>query len=213
MSDDRTLAPSPSRLKRAWRAGLRVQSKWLAIALRLAVLGIVFSAWPPAPDPELVAGWAAAAASPGAPDLAILSDTLLAAGRVAITFAVLAVAVHVVLALLTGSLGPTDARLRERLRAAPSHVYVVPFAVLTAVVGIGYAISVLPVMAGAARAADAPATALAPMFSAWVVHVCVAGAAILALAGLAELALERHRRVRSLYQSFSEAREEQKERA
>jgi hypothetical protein len=182
------------------------------MATRLAVLAMLVSAWPPAPDPELVASWRAALASRGAPDLAIVGDTVLAAGSVAATFAALALAVHLALALLTGSFGPADTRLRTRLVATASQAYVIPFAALSALVGIGYAISMLPVMAGASRAADAPATALAPLFSAWVVQTCVAAAAILGLAGVVELVLERRRRDRSLYQSFAEAREEQRER-
>jgi hypothetical protein len=212
VADDRTLAPSPARLQRAWRAGLRPRSRWLSTALVLAVVAMVASAWQPSTDADLVQGWSRALAARGAPPMHVVADTLVAAGWIALAFVGLAVGARVAIDLVTGGLGPIDASLRGSLRAQSSRASALPLAVIAAIVVFGVAAELTPVVAGAARAVDAPAPALAPLLRAWMVDVSAIGAVVLGLAGLIELAIDRRRRDRSLYQSFAQAREDRQER-
>jgi hypothetical protein len=212
VADDRTLPPSPARLRRAWRAGLRPRSRWLATALLLCCVALLASAWQPDPDADLVRSWSRALASRGAPSLEVVVDTLIAAGWLALVFAGVAVGARIAIELLTGGLGPIDHSLRSSLRAAPTRAYVMPLCVIAAVVALGVAAQLAPVIAGASRAVDAPAPALAPLLRAWVVGASATGAIALGAAGLLELALDRRRRDRSLYQSHAQAREDRHER-
>ena len=113
---------------------------------------------------------------------------------------------------MTGGLGPMDASLRPSLRATPSRTAAVPLAVVAMIVAVGVGVELLPVVAGAARAVDAPRTALAPLLRAWLVYTSAVAAVILGVAGLVELAIDRRRRDRSLWQSYAQAREERHER-
>jgi hypothetical protein len=50
------------------------------------------------------------------------------------------------------------------------------------------------------------------LLRAWVIDASAIGAVVLGFAGLVELAIDRRRRDRSLYQSFAQAREDRQER-
>lgn len=212
MADDRTLAPSPKRLERAWRAGLRPRSHWLGAALLLACVAGLAYAWRPTPHTDLVRDWGRALAVSGSPPMDIVIDTVIAAGWLALVFAAIAIGARLAIAMLTGGLGPIDASLRPSLRVAPSRTASVPLAIVAMIVALGVGAELLPVVAGAARAVDAPRTALAPLLRAWLVHTSAIAAAILGVAGLVELAIDRRRRDRSLWQTHAQAREERRER-
>jgi hypothetical protein len=178
----------------------------------LACIALLASAWQPEPRVDLVHSWSRALAARGAPPLRVAIDTLVAGGWLALVFAGVAVGARIAVGLLTGGLGPIDASLRPGLRAAVSRTAALPLVVIAAVVAFGVAAELLPVVAGASRAVDAPAPALAPLLRAWVVHVSAIGAIVLGAAGLVELALDRRRRDRSLYQSYAQAREDRRAR-
>ena len=91
MADDRTLAPSPARLQRAWRAGLRPRSQWLGAAVLLACVAALASAWQPTPHTDLVRDWGRALAVSGSPSFDIVVDTLVAAGWLALVFVAIAI--------------------------------------------------------------------------------------------------------------------------
>src|SRR5688572_10850366 len=146
MADDRTLAPSPARLQRAWRAGMRPRARWLGTAAMLASVAMIASAWHPSPDADLLHSWSRALAARGAPPLSIVVDSLIAAGWLALAFTGVAVGARLAIDLLTGALGPVDASLRPSLRAMSSRAYAVPLCVVAVVVVVGVAFELVPVV-------------------------------------------------------------------
>ena len=174
----------------------------------LAVIAMVASTWQPAADADLVQGWSRALAARGAPPLHVVVDTFVAAGWIALALVGLAVGARLTIELVTGGLGPIDASVRRSLRVESSRASALPLVVIAVIVLLGVAAELTPVVAGAARAVDAPAPALAPLLRAWVVDASAIGAVALGVAGLIELAIDRRRHVRSLYQSYAQARED-----
>lgn len=198
MVDDRPIAPSPSRWRRAWQAGLRPQTRWLWPAAACAGLAAGLDRgsiwWPSVLDVR-----------PGSltPDAWLEQGAgLLGAGWG------LAGALVLGLALITRRLGGISGVARRRLRAAPSSPIGLRALGLALAIGLGMALALRGVLAGAARAVDAPEAGLVALWRGWAGQGLVAIAVGLGLAALGELVLDRSDRRARLAQSRQQARDD-----
>ncbi len=209
MAAERSIVPSPARLREGWRAGLRARSQWIRTGLCLLCLAALSSGARGGPSADLVELWREALVR-GTLEGSVLEHTLLAATRTALLVCALITLAIVGGGLLTGQLGTRDPRILARLAPAKLRTPLLAFVglMLLGLCVVGSELS--RVVAGAARATDASAEGLGALFSTWVVHVLVVvGVTTLGL-GLAELFVARRHRNRSLWRSVAQAREDAK---
>lgn len=211
MSGDRTLAPSPSRWRRAWRAGLRPSAAWLWPAAGFGALALVLDGLREASaDASADAGVGSpgidvrpGAVTPGAwLELVVewLAVGLLVAGALAVT-----------VALLSRRLGLVSPLERRRLGAAEDRPGVLVRLVLVAVVITGLALGLQGVLAGAARAVDASEAGLAALWLGWAARGAGALGLGLGLGAGVELWLDRRERRQRLRQSPQQLLDELRE--
>lgn len=195
MSDDRTLAPSAARQRRAWRAGLRPSSRALLPAAACGLLALALDG-----TTGEVGTWV----QPGA----VSSESWLGAvARVLGIGWLVAAAVVLGLAALTRRLGVVAASDRRRLRPAPAR----PLGLLRIALGLGLGAVTLAavsgVLAGAARGVDASEASLGTLWLGWATTLAITMAAVLGLGALVELVVDRHERVGRLFLDHAGARE------
>ncbi|MEM9461814.1 MAG: hypothetical protein AAGF11_47085 [Myxococcota bacterium] len=198
MADDRPIAPSPSRWRRAWQAGLRPKTRWLWPAVACGVLAAGL-------DRGSRQGSWGLDVRPGS----LTPDAWLeqGAGLLGVGWG-LAGALVLALAWLTGRLGGISGGARRRLRAAPSSsmgLRALGFAVAS---GLGITLALRGVLAGAARAVDASEAGLVALWTSWAGQGLVVVALGLGLVALGELVLDRSDRRERLAQSRQQARDD-----
>lgn len=215
MSGDRTLAPSPTRWRRAWRAGLRPSATWLWPAAGFGALALALDGLRDALGDGLAD--ASADAGVGSPGIdvrpgAVTPDAWLelAVGWLAAGLWV-AGALAVAVALLSRRLGLVSPLERRRLGAAEDRPGVLVRLVLVAVVITGLALGLQGVLAGAARAVDASEAGLAALWLGWAARAAGALGLGLGLGAGVELWLDRRERRQRLRQSPQQLLDELRE--
>jgi hypothetical protein len=213
---DRTIAPSPGRMHRAWQAGVRDDSRWLGVGvLALAVAVVVHDMSTPSPEPALAGELGAALRAALAEPTAIGSSAWPLVGRAlrwAAASAALVLGVVVVVAAVTGTLGPTDRAQRRALHVGRVRVR---GAVLIAIAALALgtiAGRLVGVVAAGSRAVHASPAGLLALWHGWCVRALAVAGAVLVVAGVLELWLVRRQRIQALYQSVAQAREDLRQR-
>ncbi|MEM7151750.1 MAG: hypothetical protein AAF799_02865 [Myxococcota bacterium] len=196
MADDRTIAPSPGRQRRAWRAGLRPRSAWLLPAVGFGLLAFALRGQVEA----LLRWWGPGAITPEA-WLASASAWLVAGWSVAAVVVVL-------VAVVTRRLGGISDRDRQRLRAGPARPDVWLRMALRLGLLVGLGMACLGVLAGAARAVDASEAGVFALWSGWAVRASMVIAAGLAAAAVIDLLIDRRDRLLRLFQSRQQRRDD-----
>ena len=193
---DRTIAPGPSRMRAAWRAGLRARARWLAAGLACLTAASVIDL----SGESLAHAWAAGF-DPSAPigDLAQLLSLwlLVLAGAVAVVF---------LGALVLRNLGPVGRRDPDLPAGLRTPVFAVSGIVLAAFSVLFVLLA--PVAAGAARAVDASDLALAGLWARWAAQLLGSVGLLLLVAGVAEHLVMRHGLWRDLHMTRTQAREQ-----
>ncbi|MEX1364636.1 MAG: hypothetical protein AB1Z98_16030 [Nannocystaceae bacterium] len=198
MADDRTLAPSPSRQRRAWRAGLRPRSEWLLPAAACGLLALALEGRSGSGDAI------ATVLRPGSVTAAAWLDTVVDALVVGWVVAALLVLAVAVLGRRLGAVSSSEAR---RLRAGSSRPAWLGRAAIALALGAGSMLALRGVLAGAARGVDATEASLTALWLGWASRVGVVLAMALALAALLELRLDRSERRDRLRLSREQARQ------
>lgn len=184
MVDDRSLPPSPARVRRAWRAGLRPRSRWPWLAAAGGLVAVAIDAWPVA-----TGGWSGPV--PGAVEPSAWLGTA-AAGLGAVLLA--AGLGRVGLGAALRQLGWISAAERRRLHARPAAPSMLARLGLASAAALGLGLALAGVLAGAARSVDASEAGLRALWLGWAVEVVVALAVVAGLVGAAELLIDRHER-------------------
>lgn len=211
MAGDRSITPSPARVRQAWRAGLRVRSYWMRTGLCLLATAAVIASRALQPSQELAALWRAALVQGSLP-AGVLEATVFAAAQIGLLSWAVVVLVGVAYALAAGQLGPRDRSALARLRPARIGAPLATFAGLTMVGLVMLGVQLHEVLAGSARAADASHHGVQGLFVAWLQRGLVAAGLVSMVLGIAESMLERRRRDLSLWRSVGQAREDAKAR-
>lgn len=198
VADDRTLAPSPSRQRRAWRAGLRPRSQWLLPAAACGLLVLALEGRSGSTDAI------ATALLPGSITAAAWLDTVV--GWLLVGWAIAALLVLGV-AVLGRRLGSVSSTERRRLRAASSRPAWLGRAAISLALGAGSMLALRGVLAGAARGVDATEASLTALWLGWASRVGAVLAVALALAALLELLLDGSERRDRLRLSPEQARQ------
>lgn len=194
MADERTVAPSAARQRRAWRAGRRPRSRWLLSAAACGLLAAGLSA--------------GVEAGPGVSPGAVMPARWL--HEVAVWLALgwlLGLALALGVGLSTGQVGPV-AGGRERLDAPAPRPPVLLGLLIVLGLGLGLGAELVGVVAGAARAVDASEAGLVALWRGWAAQGLAVLGLGLGLAGLFELVLERRAHRFSLWQTPQQARDE-----
>ncbi len=199
MPDDRTIAPGPSRWRRAWAAGLRPRSAWLVPAVACGVLAMLVD--------ELgssgTAAWIDLRPGALAPELWLSTVT----GLLALVLVAAGVLV-VMVALASRQLGFVSAIEEQRLRAAPPRAAILMRLLLCVAVGVGVVLALDGGIAGSARSVDASEAGLRVLWIAWLGRAAAALSLGLGLGALVELWLDGRERGARLWQSHAQARDE-----
>ena len=196
MSDERTIAPSPGRLRRAWRAGQRPWSPWVFPAVGLAVLSIAFDRMRSAD--ELVLDVRPGALEP-AGWLAEVSGWL-GAGWLLAGLGLVA------MGLLLRRVGAVSTRDAQGLGAAAVAPGFWLRLIVVALVLIGLGSAFDGVMAGAARGVDASTAGLSALWIGWAMKLCAGLALALGLAAGVDLLLDQRDRWTRLFQTQEQRR-------
>jgi hypothetical protein len=211
MADDRTVAPTPARVRKAWKAGTRAPHRWLTGAAAVWVT----TWWLAARSPSIasVAGEIRRAMSaPDGPDAVAVVTPLVVDAAVLVAWVSSAVvAAWLLVGLVTGTLGPVR-RMPAAPRAAPADRWTDGVWPALALATVWLCAAVLaPVLAGAARAPGASLAGLEALWHAWAVRIGVVTGGALAAAGLVEHAVERRRLVRRLHASPEQLAQERRD--
>lgn len=191
VADDRTIAPGPSRWRRAWQAGLRPRARWLLPAVACALVLLVL-------DGQSMNPGRGGLVTPGSlPPGAWLERVVWTLGVVWGGAGLLVLLVSA----LTQGLGGISSEARRRLRAAPPSPLVFRSIGLAAGVGLGVIGALAGVLAGAARSVDASEAGLIALWQGWALQLAAVLALGLSLAALGELVLDRAERRQRLRQS------------
>ena len=196
MADNRTIAPSPARQRRAWRAGLRPRTAWLLPAAGFGLLGLALGGQ----IDGLTLQWGPGAITPDA--------WLSRVGAWLVTGWSIAAVVVLVLALVTRRLGGISSRDRQRLQASPARPDFWLRAVLVLALLAGLGVACLGVLAGAARAVDASEASLVALWSGWAVRLSMVVALGLAATAVVDLLVDRRDRLMRLFQSRQQRRDD-----
>ena len=206
MADDRTIPASAQRLRRGWRAGVRVQSRWLSAAASTAAVGLALGAIPWGQLAGFGLRWRASVADPSR-GAGLLLEALAFSASVAVSLVAAASLATVVTAAVVRGVGPIDARSRDGLKLGRRRGRALVFGLAT-VGGLLLASSLSSVMAGAARAVDATPAGLALLWSTWAGRTWTAVVAVLAALGAAEWALSSAQVRAMLARSPTQVRED-----
>ena len=205
MSGSRTIAPDRRRLREASRAGVRPRSRWLGRGLLCLALAAGLELY----GPELLQTTLELLRSDDPRQLLTIAGLTLASTLLALLG--LAALASLSAAGLSGDLGPVDRARRDRLRIGkgdrPSPTL---WWIGLTLLGVTLAVH-RGVLAGASRAVDSSASALAGLWYAWGLEVLTIGGALLVVGGAIELYLDERARRRTLYRSPEELREELRE--
>jgi len=203
LADDGTLAPDPTRMARAHRAGLRARSSWLWTAATCLGLGLVLHATGEARVAAWREIWVAGlgGASPEQLGRWLVGEL--------VTLLVWAAGLVLVVAVLTGAIGWVDRRAGERLNMSPGRPSVAR-GVLAFMVPVLAVVLVIGVCAGAARSVDASETGLTLLWNGWVQYLLLGTGGLLLVAGGIDRALAQRRLWRALHRSVAEARAERR---
>ncbi len=207
MAGDRSILPSPARVRRGWRAGLRARSRWLDTAAAVCALALVVSSLPWSSVARWGPRWRQAIVDPSSV-YPIIGATGRAALAVALVIALAVALGRTLAALVTGRVGATSRRDLEQLDIGRVRW---GWGLMSAAAAIGIVVLVgvlRGVVAGAARGADASARGLSELWSVWPSQLAVVSSVVLTGLGLFELWVSRRRTVMSLMQSPAELRED-----
>lgn len=211
MAGDRSILPNAARLRRAARAGLRVQTRWLDTALAVFAAGLVVVALPWGKLPPQGPRWAAAIADsslgPG-----LIVDAVGVALSVVAMFSGSFIVARVLAAATAGRLGPVESSGLRRLSVVRSRFGTTTMVLLGALALLALATELSGVIAGGARSVDASTSALWIVWTSWPAKAWASVVIVLAVVGVAERVLARHRLMLSLAQSPAEIRAEQRDR-
>lgn len=197
VADDRTLAPSAARVRRAWRAGLRPRSAWLLPAAACGLVALALRGG--------LASEAPAWIRPGAiaPEAWLERVSLvLVVGWLAMGGLVLGVAA------LARRLGPVSAADGQRLRPAPERPAWIQRGGLGLVLALVLLVALRGVLAGAARSVDASEAGLTALWSGWAATLGGGLAIGLLVAALVDLLIDRRERVARLFLHPQQQRDE-----
>ncbi len=198
MADDRTIAPGPGRLRRAWVAGLRPRASWLPVAAAAGLLAVALQDLAARPS-------AVFDVRPLTTDSSTWLTTV--AGAV-VALWIVAAAVVMAVAVLTRQLGGISTRERAQLGLEPARPVAWPRVLLSLALGLGLTMAMVGVLAGAARSVDASQAGLIALWLGWAVQAATAIAVGLGTAGLIELLLDRHDRHGRLFQTRQQVRDQ-----
>jgi hypothetical protein len=126
--------------------------------------------------------------------------------------AALVVALCVLLAIVTGTLGPIDRSERASVEAGWLRVRGVALVAIAAVALASIGGQLVGVVAGGARGVDASSSGLLLLWHGWFVRSLWVAGSVLVVAGGLELWLARRQRTAALHQSVAQAREEIRQR-
>jgi hypothetical protein len=212
VDDDRTIAPSPGRLRRAWQAGLRPGSRWLVLGLTLVGVTAWVGRSTGELDPRPVAVQLELTLVDPSRASAVLMDLVHAALAVAGVVVAMVLGVVLLVATLTGGLGPIDAAQRRGLALGRVRVSGLPLVAIAAAALLISGGQLAAVVAGASRAVDASEGGLVAAWQGWAMHTAWMLALVLVGCGLVELGLARRRLRLALHQSVAGAREDMRRR-
>lgn len=203
VSGDATIAPSAARERRAWRAGVRPQARWLVPAgLAAALLALLADAEPAEVARQLgltaIEGDVHAATTHALDRLVV--GTLGLGGLV--------VLVVVIAALVSGRLGVVSSAERQRLSARPVTSSAVSSLVPAVLALFAVLAGLRGVVAGAARAPAASEAGLFALYGGAASRALAVVAAALVVASVVEIAMSRRAVRRALFQTEAEARAE-----
>lgn len=207
MPGERTIAASPARLRRGWRAGLRAQSRWLDTAAGLLAVGFVLSAIPWHAMSGIGARWQAAVADPTTSGN-LLGEVVTAASMLAVALAAAFGLARLLSALLAGRVGPVDRSGLARLGAAPARPAAMVWVALSVLAVVSAVVLTRDVVAAGARAVDASPAATVMLWTTWPQRAWAVCLALLAVVGWAELMLARRQTRHRLAQSPQQLRDD-----
>lgn len=209
MSSERTVAPSPARVRRAVLAGFRPSSALLPVGLSMlgwALVAHLMIGEPPTSGG--LTGLASALASHRL-DAQLLQTIVVGAVRWGGVAVVLTVGAEVIAGWVSGGrLGPRDRHDIESLGPDRVRGLTAFAALLTAVLVAWTASRLSPALAGAARAPAVSASGLTGLWAAWLVRGPALVGLGLVVVGLVEVVVARRAYVRALYQTVDESRRE-----
>jgi hypothetical protein len=130
----------------------------------------------------------------------------------AASMAALVVGLCVLLAIVTGTLGPIDRSERASVEAGWLRVRGVALVVIAGVALASICGHLVAVVAGATRGVDASSSGLFLLWHGWFVRSLWVAGSVLVVAGGLELWLARRQRAAALHQSVAQAREEIRQR-